>query len=270
MLLVGLILLAIGTAVLSGAAFSDSQAVYPFLWWGLVLILDSINSWKWKESPIRGRIKNFLGVTLPLSAIYWLYFEFINFAYPQWQYVGIVEGTVLRVFLTFISFATVIPAVTEIFWLFHGPVKTGNKSRFSPWFSLIGLVMAVAPFFSDIFILNQLVWIAPFFIILPFLSHDLFNIRFWSWTVISGLITGFIWEFLNFWAGGKWIYTILPDAFRIFEMPVYGYLGFIPFAASTAAVYFLSQKFAPKLWVIAALYIVAIGLSYVFVINLNI
>ena len=34
-----------------------------------------------------------------------------------------------------------------------------------------------------------------------------------------------VWEFWNYWAGAKWIYTvpILPDV-KLFEMPLPGYL----------------------------------------------
>jgi hypothetical protein len=53
---------------------------------------------------------------------------------------------------------------------------------------------------------------------------------FWSW-VVAGLAAGFFWEFFNFWAGSKWEYH-LPylDFGRVFEMPVFGYSGFLPFA----------------------------------------
>ncbi len=48
---------------------------------------------------------------------------------------------------------------------------------------------------------------------------------------LSGLICGILWEFVNFFAHTKWYYTvpILPHI-KIFEMPILGYLGFIPFA----------------------------------------
>ena len=47
----------------------------------------------------------------------------------------------------------------------------------------------------------------------------------------AGLIAGLLWEFWNYWATAKWIYTvpILGDV-KIFEMPIIGYLGFPAFA----------------------------------------
>jgi len=51
--------------------------------------------------------------------------------------------------------------------------------------------------------------------------------------LLSGLICGFFWESWNYWAGTKWIYTLPWEwlmRFKLFEMPVAGYLGFPPFA----------------------------------------
>jgi hypothetical protein len=54
----------------------------------------------------------------------------------------------------------------------------------------------------------------------------------------AGLICGLLWEFWNYWAGAKWIYSvpILPEL-RVFEMPVLGYGGFPPFAVECFAMY---------------------------------
>jgi len=55
---------------------------------------------------------------------------------------------------------------------------------------------------------------------------------------IGGLVCGFVWEFWNYWARTKWIYTvpILPE-WKIFEMPVPGYLGFPAFAVECFTMY---------------------------------
>jgi hypothetical protein len=64
-------------------------------------------------------------------------------------------------------------------------------------------------------------------------SHDrLINL------CLGGLVCGFVWEFWNYWARTKWIYTvpILPE-WKIFEMPVPGYLGFAAFAVECFSMY---------------------------------
>ena len=51
---------------------------------------------------------------------------------------------------------------------------------------------------------------------------------------VAGIICGLLWEFWNYWATTKWIYTV-PGALgagpKYFEMPIIGFLGFLPFAA---------------------------------------
>jgi len=54
----------------------------------------------------------------------------------------------------------------------------------------------------------------------------------------TGLVCGFLWEFWNFWAGGKWVYSIpYLGNVKIFEMPIIGFLGFIPFAVEVFVMY---------------------------------
>jgi hypothetical protein len=56
----------------------------------------------------------------------------------------------------------------------------------------------------------------------------------------AGAICGLLWELWNYWAITKWTYTI-PAAYlghvKIFEMPVIGYLGFLPFALQCHAMF---------------------------------
>ena len=50
---------------------------------------------------------------------------------------------------------------------------------------------------------------------------------------LGGLICGFLWEFWNFWAYPKWEYEIPLLGFgKVFEMPILGYGGYVPFAWS--------------------------------------
>jgi hypothetical protein len=56
--------------------------------------------------------------------------------------------------------------------------------------------------------------------------------------LIAGLICGFLWEFWNFWALSKWVYTVpFFDKAKGFEMPFLGFLGFSPFAVQAYVVY---------------------------------
>jgi hypothetical protein len=54
----------------------------------------------------------------------------------------------------------------------------------------------------------------------------------------SGLACGLLWEFWNYWAITRWTYTVpYPPDVKLFEMPVLGYLGFLPFALECYAIY---------------------------------
>jgi hypothetical protein len=54
----------------------------------------------------------------------------------------------------------------------------------------------------------------------------------------AGGFCGILWEFWNYWALTKWTYTVpYFGHFKIFEMPVLGYLGFPPFAIECWATY---------------------------------
>jgi hypothetical protein len=56
--------------------------------------------------------------------------------------------------------------------------------------------------------------------------------------LIAGLICGLLWEFWNFWAFSKWIYTVpFFEKAKGFEMPFLGFLGFPPFAVQAYVMY---------------------------------
>ena len=55
---------------------------------------------------------------------------------------------------------------------------------------------------------------------------------------LSGLLCGVLWEFWNYWAVTRWTYTVpYASDLKVFEMPVDGYLGFLPFALECFAMY---------------------------------
>ena len=61
--------------------------------------------------------------------------------------------------------------------------------------------------------------------------------------LLAGIIMGFFWEFWNYWAVPKWTYDVpFVGFFKIFEMPILGYLGYFPFAFELYAMYFFIQS----------------------------
>jgi hypothetical protein len=56
--------------------------------------------------------------------------------------------------------------------------------------------------------------------------------------LVAGLICGLLWEFWNFWALSKWVYTVpFLEERKGFEMPFLGFLGFPPFAVQAYVMY---------------------------------
>jgi len=103
-----------------------------------------------------------------------------------------------------------------------------------------------------------LVWIAPFLLfdglVIAAGGHSLvmeLSKGIWRRAAViagAGLLCGGLWEFWNFWAFPKWTYDIpLLDFVPVFEMPILGYGGYIPFAWSVLQLVALVDIAARKL-----------------------
>jgi len=54
-------------------------------------------------------------------------------------------------------------------------------------------------------------------------------------------ITAFFWEMWNYFGWPKWVYSVPGVSFlHVFEMPLIGYLGYLPFSLELFAVYHLA------------------------------
>jgi len=52
------------------------------------------------------------------------------------------------------------------------------------------------------------------------------------------LVTAFFWEMWNYFSYPKWVYTVpFVDVLHVFEMPLLGYLGYLPFSLELFALY---------------------------------
>ena len=70
--------------------------------------------------------------------------------------------------------------------------------------------------------------------------------------LIAGLVCGLLWEFWNYWAHTKWVYTVpVPPDIKLFEMPLAGYLGFPAFAVECFVMYVFTRQ-CVMAWLVAA------------------
>jgi len=260
----GLIGLA-AAAILLGLGLPFMKAwFYCFAWWSFLLIVDSLNVRSWGASPLAESASRFLSAVF-LSVPVWLVFELFNLRLKNWSYHGLPRSLLERWLGYFIAFATVIPALWELAFFFQGVLKDMKKVRFrfpvSPFllrssFTLGVVFLALSLAWPRLFF--PLLWLGFIFLLEPvnYRRHapsflkDLENgrgSRLASWA-LAGLAAGLVWELLNYWAGSHWEYSIPGFNFwKIFQMPVLGYGGFIPFGLEVFAALALLDSFSQGL-----------------------
>jgi hypothetical protein len=227
---------------------------YSFAWWSFILIMDSLNFRRTKRSPLSESTKLFL-FTAFISVFVWLIFELFNLRLRNWTYHDLPPSLWERWLGYFVAFASVIPAIKEIAFFirsfFKGKEFSLFKIRVSPLLLRILFILGVFSVFLSLSwprIFFPFVWLCFIFLLEP-LNYRLKNRTFlreveeekWSlvlsW-ILAGLLAGILWEFWNFWATSHWQYS-LPylNSGRVFQMPVFGYTGFLPFALEVFALY---------------------------------
>ncbi len=248
---------------------------FLFVWFGYILLLDAIVYKLQGNSLIMNR-KGTLLLLFILSASAWWMFELLGrFYLENWYYLSSVEtasGAVvsakywtgaLRFIGGTLAFSTVIPAVFETaglikaFHLFdHKKLKRKKKRHYIRkstlyFMILLGilslLISAVFPIFGF-----GLIWIAFFLILDPinYMHHEPSIIGYLKRRefaipaafFIAGYVTGFFWEFWNYWAIAKWKYSFpvfgALENIKIFEMPVLGFLAYGFFALELFSMYY--------------------------------
>jgi hypothetical protein len=235
----------------------------PLVWSGYILLVDAAVAARKGASALTSRRREFL-ISLPLSIICWYVFEGINLLLRNWSYQGLPENTAARWLGYAWSYATIFPAIfvtAELVESLIGPRLAGRR------IVDIGAGTERAFFFAGFLLFAlTLIFPSPYLCPLPWISvllwfeglNDRLSIGSFAAMfrkgdyglfvslIISGAICGVLWEFWNFWAGTKWRYDVpyLPDV-KIFEMPVLGYLGFMPFALECYLMYRLFRFLSP-------------------------
>ena len=267
----GLLLFTMGIAGVAGWIAALRDAAYPLLWWGLLIEVDG---WNFRRSGLslwRRNAGAFFAVTAPVSALLWLFFELLNLPRPEWVYLGGYHSIAGQTVLGFVSFATVVPIEIEAWWLVAGEVSIAREildaARRWRWaFVAAGAITIALPWIqSGPWYWNQAMWISPALLLLPFVrvkaSRETGR---WVWRLsAAGLLAGFFWECLNWPSHTHWRYVILTSAPHLFQMPLPGYIGFIPFALACLVVYEASRAMRGTVAIGALLWTLAGGLMYV-------
>ena len=234
------------------------QLSYAPVWAGFILLMNALCVKRSGRSPMTDHPWAY-AATFPASSLFWWFFEYLNRYVWNWYYLGIAELSALEytVYAT-LCFASVLPGVCAVaallhtFPVFDDRVYSGMARvnlRKPGWcvflgaLSALGLVGIVfAPEFS-----YPLLWISPVavFLLVQFLMRErcvLDTLAVGNWSVfirfaVAALVCGLCWETWNYYALAKWVYAVpWVHRFQIWEMPLIGFAGYLPFGVECAAV----------------------------------
>ncbi len=231
---------------------------FPLLWFGYIGLINAL-TFQRKGHCFLTHSPKIYGSLFLLSAGFWWTFEYLNQFVQNWHYVGFSSINTFEayVFMT-VSFSTVLPAVWgTVEWLSTFPrltdpfehwhhinrLKLHRYAWFAVVFGAIGLLcIGLQPTW-----LFPLLWVSPLLIIMGFQQiregpNLLQALAQGNWCpvvlpALAALICGVFWEMWNFASLVHWEYTIpFVHAFQVFEMPLLGYSGYLPFGLECVAV----------------------------------
>ena len=227
------------------------------LWFSFILVINALCHRRTGHCMMIDRTRFFL-LLFPLSAALWWFFEYLNRFVQNWSYTGVHYNSWEYFCYATISFSTVLPAVlgtrewiSGTSWVRQG---FGNFRPFmSPypriwaWIALVisGAGLAGIGVWPNY--LFSLLWVSPLIIIVSLQSltggHHVFSeIANGDWSPVitsaaAALFCGGFWEMWNYYSLARWEYSVsFVHGFQIFEMPLLGYAGYLPFGLECAVI----------------------------------
>jgi hypothetical protein len=227
------------------------QSVYLFfpLWLGYILVVDALVFTRTGSSLLARSGPHFIKLFCVSAPAWWL-FEAINLRTLNWDYLGQDQFSIIGgIFLGTLCFSTVMPAVfesAELVRSFRWIERLASGPRIAPT-KRVGLGMLVIGLAMLVLMLAwprcfyPFVWRSVFLILEPLniwtgRRHAFEWVRNGDWRPLGALslgalACGFFWELWNYFAYPKWIYhTPGVEFFKVFEMPLLGYIGYLFFA----------------------------------------
>ena len=240
------------------AWFAEFQAhTFTPLWFALILVINALARQQSGGCLMTDRPGYFL-LLFPLSSIFWWFFEYLNRFVQNWYYIGPEFSSHEYFWYATLPFSTVLPAVLSMQqWLFSTRwIQQGCRNFVSfslsrprliaaGIFGLSAMGLAGIGVWPNYFF--PLLWVSPLTIIISLQTLmgettliDQMATGDWRWafsSVLAALTCGGFWEMWNFYSLAKWEYSIpFVHRFEIFEMPLLGYAGYLPFGLECAVV----------------------------------
>lgn len=239
--------------------FADYQ-IFTFspLWFGYIGVVNGLTYARSGSCMLIQRPR-YVARLFAVSAVFWWYFEYLNRFVQNWYYISIEGLTPLQyvVFAT-LPFSTVLPAVLGTYELLQTfPRLSTGLDRYkkldliNPHPIAITVLAVASAGLMAIGIhpdyLFPLLWLSPLFILTSIQrlagSETIFTpLRRGDWSrifllALSALICGLFWEMWNYFSYAKWLYSVpFVQKFHIFEMPLLGYAGYLPFGLECGVV----------------------------------
>lgn len=220
------------------------------LWFSFILVINGLCFRRTGRCMMIDRTGYFIRL-FPASAAFWWFFEYLNRFVRNWYYTGEQYGSWEYFWLATLSFSTVLPAVLATRdWISESPLirKAFEKTKpirvpyprisAAAGIFLSGTGLMAIGIWPDF--LFPLLWVSPLIIILSLQvvmgeTTALSGISRGNWRIaaasaLAALFCGWFWEMWNIFSMAKWEYAIpFVHRFQVFEMPVLGYAGYLPF-----------------------------------------
>ena len=225
------------------------------LWLGFIFTFEALLVRIGLAPSWNGAVSRYV-LLYPSSAVFWWSFEYLNRFAQNWSYRGIEDYSAVRYgFLASLSFSTVLPAVLAVGRLLPQLLQLQVFENLAPvrWprqMVMTILLLTIATLFflpSAPNVLYPMLWLAPVLVLAcvadrrgeigVISSLQKGDWRFVTQWSIAGLFCGFFWEFWNSNSVLKWVYHVpYVSTLHIFEMPLLGYAGYLPFGVFCAMV----------------------------------
>ncbi len=227
------------------------------LWLSFILVINAFCHRRTGRCMMLNQTRLFLFL-FPVSAVFWWFFEYLNRFVQNWSYTEVHFNSWEYFWYATLSFSTVLPAVlgtrdliNTVSWIKPGfdsfkSFKCSHPTIGALFFlaiSGIGLgFIGVWPNY-----LFSLLWISPLITIVSLQTlmgekHILSEMAAGHWSPVissaaAALFCGFFWEMWNYYSLARWEYSIpFVHRFKIFEMPILGYAGYLPFGLECAVI----------------------------------
>lgn len=248
----------VGLAVIAGTlvAARSSEAVdlvrFPLCWAGVLLALDGLVRLRRGRSPL-ATPADWVACAIA-SVLFWDLFELVDLRLKNWWYTGVSPHPLLSAAFGAVSFATVLPAVRLGLGALQPQAVAAPARRRPALLLAMGLAMlALALAFPRWAF--PLAWLflwplceAACCLLPPRTLATPLESRLFVRTALCGLPLGLLWESLNWQCERGWVYTVPHfERWKLFEMPLPGYLGYLPFLLEAAAALALLDRLRPHL-----------------------